>query len=72
MFKKGFATYTKTGRSIQLGRACGESLARQSAKNSRNSTSNGDDTCVNISILCIVMFVVVNVIIHNITKVSIQ
>jgi hypothetical protein len=43
MFKGGrggFATYTKTGRNIALGRSLGESMTRGSSSSGRTSSSN--------------------------------
>ena len=36
--KGGFGSWTKTGRNIQLGRALGEGMARQSGKNESDSS----------------------------------
>ena len=44
MFRGGFGSYTKTGRSIALGRACGESWARQSNRNSNRDSDSDSDT----------------------------
>lgn len=45
MFKRGgFASYTKTGRSIALGRSFGAAMARGSNRNSNDSsTSNSEE-----------------------------
>jgi hypothetical protein len=40
---RGFASYTKTGRSIALGRSFGEAMARGSNRNSSNDSSNSEE-----------------------------
>ena len=43
MFKGGFASHTKTGRSIAIGRRVGESLARGSNGSSRTCESSSEE-----------------------------
>ena len=59
---RGFASYTKTGRSIAIGRACGESWAKSSSKSSRGSK---DDASVCASFMLIISLFML---LHIITK----
>jgi hypothetical protein len=64
MFKRGgFASYTKTGRSIALGRALGEGLARGRSK---NSTSEDEPSfCVGFMTIVLIIYIL-----HTITQVT--
>ena len=68
MFKAGFGSYTKTGRSIAIGRACGESWARQrntsSSSNEKRDINKDDDgpICAGfiiIALLSIIFYTIV-------------
>ena len=53
MFKRGgFASYTKTGRGIAMGRALGEGLARGGSK---SSTSEEDEPSFCVGVLMIIL-----------------
>jgi hypothetical protein len=65
MFKRGgFASYTKTGRGIAIGRSLGEGLARQS----KNSTSEEDEPsfCVGVLTIILIIYILHTIIKHNI------
>ena len=66
MFKRGgFASYTKTGRNIAMGRALGEGLARQS--NSSTSEADEPSFCVGFMFILLIIYIL-----HTITKHNIQ
>ena len=52
--------WTKTGRSMQLGRACGESWARQSSKKSEAAKNEGDAACFGMFVFFISIMMIVN------------
>ncbi len=58
--KGGFGSWTKTGRNIQLGRALGEGMARQSGK------SKGDSSCC----VYFIFIILILILIDGITKVK--
>lgn len=65
MFKRGgFASYTKTGRKIAMGRALGQGLARQS----KNSTSEEDEPsfCLGVLTIILIIYIIHTIIKHNI------
>jgi hypothetical protein len=65
MFKRGgFASYTKTGRKIAMGRALGQGLARQS----KNSTSEEDEPsfCLGVLTIILIIYILHTIIKHNI------
>ncbi len=65
MFKRGgFASYTKTGRNIAMGRALGEGFARQS----KNNTSEEDEPsfCVGFMFILLIIYILHTIIKHNI------
>ena len=66
MFKRGgFASYTKTGRKIAMGRALGQGLARQS--NSSTSEEDEPSFCVGFMFILLIIYIL-----HTITKHNIQ
>ena len=66
MFKRGgFASYTKTGRNIAMGRALGEGLARQS----KNNTSEEDEPSFSVGFMFILLIIYI---LHTIIKHNIQ
>jgi hypothetical protein len=60
MRRGGFASYTKTGRNIALGRSCGESWARQSSKSSSSGENKGDPPVYIWIIIIVVWFIMFN------------
>jgi hypothetical protein len=66
MFKRGgFASYTKTGRKMAMGRALGQGLARQS--NSSTSEEDEPSFCVGFMFILLIIYIL-----HTITKHNIQ
>ena len=66
MFKRGgFASYTKTGRKMAMGRALGQGLARQS--NSSTSEEDEPSFCVGFMFIILIIYIL-----HTITKHNIQ
>ena len=66
MFKRGgFASYTKTGRKMVMGRALGQGLARQS--NSSTSEEDEPSFCVGFMFIILIIYIL-----HTITKHNIQ
>ena len=66
MFKRGgFASYTKTGRQMAMGRALGQGLARQS--NSSTSEEDEPSFCVGFMFIILIIYIL-----HTITKHNIQ
>jgi hypothetical protein len=55
----GFASYTKTGRSIAMGRACGQAWARQSNKSDTSNGKNEPPTYIWIMMI-VVWFILFN------------
>jgi hypothetical protein len=64
MFKRGgFASYTKTGRKIAIGRALGEGFARQS----KNNTSEEEPSfCLGVMFILLIIYILHTIIKHNI------
>ena len=64
MFKRGgFASYTKTGRKIAMGRALGQGLTRQS----KNSTSEEEPSfCLGFMFIILIIYILHTIIKHNI------
>jgi hypothetical protein len=66
MFKRGgFASYTKTGRGISMGRALGEGLARGGSKNSTSENKDEPSFCVGFMTIILVLYIL-----HTITRVT--
>jgi hypothetical protein len=61
MFKRGrggFASYTKTGRNIALGRSLGESLARGTRSRGSSSSSEELGTCGYILYIILILLLI--------------
>ena len=66
MFKRGgFASYTKTGRKIAIGRALGEGFARQS-KNNTSENKDEPSFCVGVLTIILIIYILHTIIKHNI------
>jgi|694.fasta_scaffold37810_3 hypothetical protein len=67
MFKRGgFASYTKTGRGIAIGRALGEGLARGGSKSSTSQENKDEPSfCVGVMIIILIIYIL-----HTITQVT--
>ena len=67
MFKRGgFASYTKTGRGIAIGRALGEGLARGGSKNSTSENKDEPSFCVGVLMIILIIYTLHTIIKHNI------
>ena len=65
MFKRGgFASYTKTGRKIAMGRALGQGLARQS--NSSTREEDEPSFCLVFMFIILIIYILHTIIKHNI------
>ena len=66
MFKRGgFASYTKTGRKIAIGRALGQGLARGGSKSS-TSEEEEPSFCLGVLTIILIIYILHTIIKHNI------
>jgi hypothetical protein len=67
MFKRGgFASYTKTGRNIAMGRALGQGLARQSNSSTREEYEEEPSFCLGVLTIILIIYILHTIIKHNI------
>ena len=67
MFKRGgFASYTKTGRKIAMGRALGQGLARQSNSSTREEDEEEPSFCLGVMFIILIIYILHTIIKHNI------
>ena len=65
MFKRGgFASYTKTGRGISMGRALGEGLARGGS--TREEDEEEPSFCLGVMFVILIIYILHTIIKHNI------
>ena len=68
MFKRGgFASYTKTGRKIAIGRALGQGLARGGSKSSTSEEDEEEPSfCLGVLTIILIIYILHTIIKHNI------
>ena len=71
MFKRGgFASYTKTGRGIAMGRTVGGIMARGVSKNSTSENKDEPSFCVGFMMIILVLYILKTI--TQVTKHNIQ